>query len=251
MSDSFQHYFGLIGFPLTHSFSKGFFTEKFEREGNKDQYIYENFPLSQIGELPALLEKHPHLRGLNVTIPYKESVIPYLDSLDSTAAAVGAVNTIKIDAQKKRIGYNTDVIGFEKSLLPLIQNKKIKKALILGTGGAAKAVQYVLKKNHIVFDNVSRQKGENSLSYHDIKNLDAYTLIINTTPLGMFPNIKDMPPLPYQSLSEEHILYDLVYNPPITAFIHEGIKKSCTVSNGLDMLHAQALAAWDIWQTSL
>lgn len=240
--------FGLIGYPLTHSFSKGYFTTKFEQNGWGD-CRYETFPIASMEAFTDLCAAHPDLQGLNVTIPYKEAVIPYLDGLSEEAAKIGAVNTIKF-VDGKRIGYNSDVVGFEQSLLPLLKEHH-KKALVLGTGGAAKAVWFVLDKLGIQYRNVSRTKTDSSVSYEDIAPewMDEYLLIINTTPLGMYPKVEDCPPLPYESIGTKHLLFDLVYNPEKTTFLLKGEAKGATIKNGLDMLYGQAERSWDIWNT--
>jgi len=244
--------YGLIGYPLGHSFSQKYFSEKFTREGIADAR-YELFPLKNIADLPALLEQNPDLRGLNVTIPHKENVIPFLHELDETARAVGAVNCIKIENRKLR-GFNTDVIGFGKSLQTVdggwwtIHDKM---ALILGTGGASKAVAYVLKKLGVSYQFVSRHPvGENQISYADLSSLltPHLSLLINTTPLGMAPNVDVCPDLPFERLTPEHFVYDLIYNPSETLLLRRAKSQGCTVKNGLEMLHLQAEAAWEIWQ---
>lgn len=242
--------FGLIGFPLSHSFSKKYFTNKFEKEGIADAE-YELFPIKTIEELPKLIAENPDLVGLNVTIPYKEQVIPLLDALDPKAEAIGAVNTIKIE-NGKLIGYNTDYNGFKDSLIKFIgQNQLPSKALILGTGGASKAVKATLEDLSIQYQFVSRKPEDGQLSYEEVNSsLDHFitsSLIINTTPLGMSPNEANLPELPYDQLSQNHFLYDLVYNPMKTAFMQKGIDAKCWVKNGLEMLHGQAEAAWAIW----
>jgi len=236
---------GLIGYPLSHSFSKKYFAEKFERE-NINDWQYDLFPLERIELIPELLKKHPSLIGLNVTIPYKEAVIPYLNEVHESAA-FGAVNTIKIDG-KKLTGYNTDVYGFEHSLKPLLK-KHHKAALILGTGGAAKAVAAVFARLGIEFKYVSRTPSAGQFSYKNINNntINNYTLIVNTTPLGMYPNTDACPDIPYQSLTSRHILYDLVYNPNVTTFLKNGKKQDTYIKNGLEMLYLQAEKAWAIW----
>ena len=248
--------YALIGWPLGHSFSKKYFSEKFTREGIAD-VAYELFPLAQIAELPALLAQHPNLRGLNVTIPHKEAVIPYLDELDDTARAVGAVNCIKITRDKRLIGYNTDVIGFEQSLvgIPGVLNGdgtvQLEKACILGTGGAAKAVGYVLNKLGIPFRFVSRAPaGPDQIGYADMPGFaqSSRAAIINCTPLGTYPKVDEMPPVPKEIFTSGNLVYDLVYNPAETLLLREAIARGCTVQNGLDMLHLQAAAAWIIWQ---
>lgn len=238
---------GLIGFPLSHSFSKGYFTEKFTKE-NIPNHVYDTYSIKTIDLVEGLLENN-QLSGLNVTIPYKEAVLPYLDELDETASEIGAVNTIKI-SQGKTKGYNTDCYGFEMSFKPLLKDHH-KRALVLGTGGASKAVIYVLKKLGISYQYVSRNIGEHQLSYEQVtaQTLKKYSIIINTTPLGMYPNVDSLPPLPYSALTSEHYLYDLVYNPEVTAFLQKGVEKNATIKNGLDMLHLQAEKAWEIWDT--
>lgn len=239
---------GLIGYPLEHSFSKKYFTEKFNREGITD-WNYNLFPLENITDLKPLI-LNPNIVGLNVTIPYKEAVLPYLNSLDETAKAIGAVNTIKINRTDKKIiltGYNTDCIGFEQSLLPLLKPHH-KTALVLGTGGASKAVMYVLHKLGLEYKTVS-SSGKGDLSYNDLTEdiIASHHLIINTTPLGMHPSVGDKPNIPYAILTGKHLLYDLVYNPLETAFLAEGKRYGATIKNGLEMLELQADAAWDIF----
>ena len=236
---------GLIGFPLSHSFSKKYFSEKFERE-HIEGWQYELFPLERIGELPDLLARNPSIVGLNVTIPYKEAVIPYLDMVDESAT-FGAVNTIKIENGQLH-GFNTDVYGFEVSLKPLLKAHHTA-ALVLGTGGAAKAVVSVLERLGIAHRYVSRTPHEEQFSYQNInKNvLDEYSLIVNTTPLGMYPKAAVCPDLPYEKLTKKHLLYDLVYNPDVTTFLKNGKKRGAAIKNGLEMLHLQAERAWSIW----
>ncbi|HMQ47685.1 MAG TPA: shikimate dehydrogenase [Saprospiraceae bacterium] len=241
--------FGLIGYPLTHSFSKKYFSEKFEQEGIAGAH-YELFPLTAIQELPELMAKQPNLVGLNVTIPYKEQVMAYLDALDAGAAAVGAVNCIHF-VNGRSTGYNTDVYGFEQSLLNILkeQKNKTQTALVLGTGGAAKAVCYVLKKLEIDHRLVSRSPGIGDCTYEDLDAsvVEKYQLIINTTPLGMAPKVDACPPLPYDAIGASHILFDLVYNPLETLFLQKGKERGAVVKNGLEMLHLQAERAWQIW----
>ena len=236
---------GLIGFPLSHSFSKKYFSEKFEQEKIAG-WQYELFPLETIGKLPDLLAENPSIVGLNVTIPYKEAVIPYMDEVDESAA-FGAVNTIKIE-NGKLCGFNTDVYGFEKSLKPLLKTHHTE-ALVLGTGGAAKAVASVLERLGIAHMYVSRTPHEAQFSYKNIdKNiLEKHTLIVNTTPLGMYPKVDFCPDLPYECLTDKHLLYDLVYNPDVTTFLKNGKKQGADIKNGLEMLYLQAERAWDIW----
>lgn len=254
--------FGLIGYPLGHSFSKKHFSEKFAREGILDAR-YDLFPLENISELPALLSQNPALCGLNVTIPYKESVLPFLDELDETARAVGAVNCVKVLENQKLIGYNTDVIGFEKSLLAVEGwDKSSGSALILGTGGASKAVAYILKKLGIPFKFVSRNpRSEDEIGYESLPTklspLNTYhlpltttplSLLINTTPLGNFPKTEAMPPVPAEIFKSGLFVYDLIYNPAETLLLREAKSRGCLVKNGLEMLELQAEAAWEIWQ---
>ncbi len=243
--------FGLLGYPLSHSWSANFFAEKFRKE-NIMGCRYNLFPLKKIQELPDLINSEPDLLGLNVTIPYKEQVISFLDQLDESAKEIGAVNTIKIVRNKNTIfkkGYNTDAIGFEKSL-EYFNITMPKKALILGTGGASKAVEWVLGKYgcEIVF--VTRnKKNENHITYDELKNqsIESFQLIVNTTPLGMHPGIDKLPDLPYRKLKENQTLYDLVYNPAETLFLKKGKEKGCKTVGGLYMLQQQAEAAWNIW----
>jgi shikimate dehydrogenase len=240
--------FGLIGFPLSHSFSKGYFTEKFTREGITNA-IYENYPLSQIREFADLCDAHPDFTGLNVTIPYKESVIPFLDDLSDEAKVIGAVNTIHF-REGKKIGYNTDAHGFELSLMPLLRPHH-QRALVLGTGGASKAVMYVLDKLGIPGQYVSRNKAQGVFAYHDLTDeiISTHTLIINTSPLGMYPYSDVAPSIPYTAISRDHLLYDLIYNPPVTHFMQMGLDRGAQVKNGLEMLHLQAERAWEIWNS--
>lgn len=237
--------FGLIGFPLTHSFSVKYFAEKFSREGITD-CVYENFPIESIEELSLLL-KQKELAGLNVTIPYKESVIEYLDELDPAADAIGAVNCIKF-VNGKHIGYNTDVFGFQESLKKFLGEAKVT-ALILGTGGSSKAVSHALDDLGIPYHFVSRRKKAEWLTYHDLTAdiIHEHQLIINTTPIGMFPLAEAKPELPYEFLTSSHYLYDLIYNPEETAFLHEGALLGSHTKNGLEMLYIQAEKNWEIW----
>lgn len=240
--------FGLIGFPLSHSFSEKYFTHKFEKE-NILNAVYRAHPLASIDEFPALIKANPELVGLNVTIPYKEQIIPFLDSLDHTAEKIGAVNTIKIN-KGKLIGYNTDYFGFKGSLIKFIgPNAMPEKALILGTGGASKAVKFVLKDLNIDFQFVSRKTSKQAISYEEINQeiIRSSNLIINCTPLGTYPKVNELPALPYAQLTTNHFLFDLVYNPLVTAFMQKGIDAKCWVKNGLEMLHGQAEKAWEIW----
>ncbi len=238
--------YGLIGYPLGHSFSSTYFTEKFYREDIPNTR-YQTFPLEQIEEFKSLVTETENLLGLNVTIPYKTAVIPFLDQLDETAEKVGAVNTIKV-SDGKLIGYNTDVVGFEQSLQPLLQ-KQHQKALILGTGGAAQAVAYVLQKLGISYQFVSRTAGPKKLAYKELRqtHMQEHLLIVNTTPLGMAPNDQSFPLIPYEFVGKQHLFYDLVYNPEKTIFLIKGKLQGATIKNGKEMLIVQAERAWDVW----
>jgi shikimate dehydrogenase len=240
--------YGLIGKSIQHSFSPSYFAKKFEREGISNAQ-YDLFPLAQIEDFPALVASKPNWGGLNVTIPYKEQVIPYLDELSAGAQAVGAVNTIAFEAGRL-IGHNTDVLGFRESLLTLLPpNYQNLQALILGTGGAAKAVAYVLEQLNLSYRYVSRKEGVQRLLYAQIttKILEEYRLIINTSPVGQHPNIHEAPNLPYTALGAQHFLMDLIYNPAETLFLKRGRAQGAAVLNGLPMLEGQAEAAWSIW----
>lgn len=244
--------YGLIGFPLTHSFSKRFFTEKFEKE-NVDA-SYENFEIEEISWFPEVVRNNPELIGLNVTIPHKQGVIPFLDELDEAAEKVGAVNTVKISRQGGHIhlkGFNTDTWGFETTLKPLLKSHHTK-ALILGTGGASKAIKYVLNKLGIGFISASIEElQENEIRYEDIdeKMLAERLLVVNATPLGTYPKVETFPPIPYEFLTEKHLLFDLVYNPETTQFMEKGKNKGAVVKNGYEMLVQQALKSYEIWNT--
>jgi shikimate dehydrogenase len=246
---SVERLFGLIGYPLSHSFSKKYFSEKFLKQGITDCH-YELFPLERIEEFEILTSSFPNLCGLNVTIPYKQQVLSFLNELDPGAAAVGAVNTIKITEGHLK-GYNTDVYGFAGSLKAFLHEHQAEptKALVLGTGGAAKAVLYALDQMEIESKVVSREPGDGQLSYLELnkQTLEEYHLIINTTPLGMTPKEETAPAIPYQSLTNQHFLYDLVYNPATTMFMQLGSAHGAKVKNGLDMLYLQAEKAWAIW----
>ncbi|MFN8308518.1 MAG: shikimate dehydrogenase [Chitinophagales bacterium] len=237
-----KHY-GLIGFPLAHSFSKKYFEEKFIRENIAA--TYENFPLESIEELGPLL-KEKGLNGFNITIPYKEAVIDFLTEMDATAEAVGAVNCVKIDGEKL-IGYNTDVHGFVTSLRRFIPDQSLK-ALVLGTGGSSKAVSYGLNQLGIAHHFVSRRKKAEWFTYNELTNelILEHRLIINTTPLGMSPSIA-VPAIPFPAITDTHYLFDLIYNPAITPFLAEGQKQGAKICNGMGMLHAQAERNWEIW----
>lgn len=243
-----QRLFGLIGYPLSHSFSKKYFADKYAAEKISDTY-YELFPIETADQLPSLIDQFPNLVGLNVTIPYKQAVLPFLDDLSEEAAAVGAVNTIKIRKGKLK-GYNSDVYGFQTALESFLPtDNRVEGALILGTGGAAKAVEYVLNKLDISFLKVSRSVEKGDIIYEGLEetHLKQYRLIINTTPLGMQPNIESAPNIPYGFLSEQHFLYDLVYNPEQTTFLAKGAQHGAAILNGLSMLHLQAEKSWKIW----
>jgi shikimate dehydrogenase len=241
--------FGLIGYPLGHSFSASFFNDKFKKEGIAARY--KNFPLAQIAEFPSLLEQEANLIGLNVTVPYKQEIIPYVDVLRPTAAAIQAVNTISIKRAKGKLqieGDNTDVIGFRRSLEQHLRPHHTN-ALVLGTGGSSKAIHYVLDQLGISFTRVSRKKGEKQITYGDLERdtLADATLVINTTPLGMHPKVDTFPRIPYEALTPDHLLFDLVYNPEKTTFLKKGESYGAVCVNGYDMLIFQALASWEIW----
>lgn len=241
--------YGLIGFPLGHSFSISYFNEKFQNEGI--DATYENFEIPDIKALPEVLDSNPELRGLNVTIPYKEKVISYLDALSPEAREIGAVNVIKVEHKSRKIslkGYNSDVIGFTKSIEPLLERYH-KKALILGTGGASKAIEYGLHSLGLETMKVSRSEKSGCIQYKQLKaeDMKEYNVIVNCTPMGMFPNVGTYPPLPYEAMDSHTLLYDLVYNPEQTLFLKKGEARLATTKNGLEMLLLQAFAAWDIW----
>ncbi len=244
-----MHLYGLIGYPLSHSFSKKFFTEKFEKEGLAQENKYELFPIESVEKLPEIIKNNPLLRGINVTIPHKEKVVSLLHSADKVVQRIKACNCIRI-TDGKLVGYNTDVKGFEQSLLEKWQPQH-NKALILGTGGAAKAVQYVLEQMNITYHYVSRKPGVHSYSYEQLtpEIIAAHPLIINTTPLGMYPAVTEAPPIPYAAISEKHYLFDLVYNPETTLFLKKGKEQGATVKNGYDMLVIQAEESWKIWHS--
>jgi shikimate dehydrogenase len=238
--------FGLIGKPLSHSFSKKYFEQKFIEENIID-CSYELFELQSIDELPKLISSNPRLKGLNVTIPYKEAVLPLLHHKNEIVTAIGACNCIKI-VDEELYGFNTDVIGFKKSLLEHLSQHH-KKALVLGSGGAAKAIQYVLNDLRIEYLLVSRNKKEEGITYQDLNEsiIVDHTLIINTTPLGTYPNVGESPNIPYQFLSKQHFLFDVVYNPSKTKFLEEGEKRGAQILNGYEMLVYQAEESWKIW----
>lgn len=240
--------FGLIGKNISYSFSPGYFRQKFDKLGLEDCQ-YEIFDLPGISTFQGLLERFTDLEGLNVTIPYKEAVIPYLNQLDTQALEIGAVNTIRIREGRTK-GYNTDVIGFRESLRPLLIPTD-RAALILGTGGASKAVAYGLRQLQIPFRLVSRKPENGHLAYSDLSAevLREYQILINCTPLGTHPEVEKAPPLSYEALGSDHLLYDLIYNPSQTAFLKRGLQQGARTKNGLEMLHLQAEASWNIWNS--
>ena len=240
--------YGLIGFPLSHSFSQRYFTEKFSREHIQDA-VFLNFSIPQVEDVSTIFSDHPQLKGLAVTIPYKKSIIKYLDETDDIVREISACNCVKIGAHAKT-GYNTDVIGFESSFVKNLKSHHAK-ALVLGTGGAASAVKFVLQKNGFEYLVVSRTASGKTISYNDVTDeiLSEYSVIINCTPLGTYPNIQEAPPLPYNFLNASHYLFDLVYNPLITKFLEYGKKVNCTIQNGYEMLVIQAEENWKIWNS--
>lgn len=239
--------YGLIGYPLGHSFSQSFFTEKFASEGIDAEY--RNFEIANISDFPALVEKTAGLCGLNVTIPYKQSVMRYLDTIDPNAATIGAVNVIKVGRSGLK-GYNSDIIGFCSSIKPLLKPWHTQ-ALVLGTGGASKAVREGLRQLGVMPVSVSRRKAPGQLTYSDLtaEVMSSHLVIVNCTPVGMYPHIDEWPDIPYSLLTPRHLCFDLVYNPETTAFLAKSAERGATVKNGLEMLHLQALAAWDIWNS--
>lgn len=244
-----KYKFGLVGKNIDYSFSRSYFAQKFADENLPHSYV--NFDLKSLSEFEAIFNTSENLKGLNVTIPYKESVIPYLDKLDKRAKKIGAVNTIKISKTGKRTGYNTDYYGFKKSITPYLK-KQHKKALILGTGGASKAIAYALKQLKIEFHYVSRTEKEGvSFIYSELSEslINAHQIIINCTPIGTFPNVNECPKIPYDGISQHHILYDLIYNPAETKFLQVGKLKEATILNGKKMLELQAEKSWRIWNS--
>lgn len=242
--------YGLIGYPLGHSFSISFHNQRFADEGINAKYL--NFEIPSIDDLPAVLGSNPELKGLNVTIPYKEKVIPFLDYVSPEARAIGAVNVIRVVHEGKKIslrGYNSDVIGFTQSIEPMLEPYH-KKALILGTGGASKAIAFGLKSLGLDSVFVSRYERPNTIQYERItpEVVKEYNVIVNCTPLGMFPKTKECPLLPYEALDERNILYDLIYNPDETLFMKKGAAQGAQVKNGLEMLLLQAFASWEFWE---
>jgi shikimate dehydrogenase len=242
--------YGLIGYPLGHSFSKSYFTEKFLRE-HIEGCSYENFPIPDLHLLPKLIAEEPDLKGLNVTIPYKSEIFPYIDIIDPEAREIGAVNVLKINKSENRIqlyGFNSDVTGITESLSPYLIGV-VKNAVVLGTGGSSRAVCHVLKKFGFNIIQVSRHKKPGIFDYSEINEeiLTKSSLIVNTTPLGMYPYVETRPEINYSLLNEKHILFDLVYNPELTFFLRSGQERGCSVITGLNMLHSQAEKAWQIW----
>lgn len=250
--------YGLIGYPLGHSFSRKFFTEKFAKEGRESQYL--NFEIPSIEEFPEVIKNSPTLKGLNVTIPYKQQVMQYLDDISEEAKAIGAVNVVKVSPCAERCstineqfhltGYNSDVIGFVDSIKPLLKPHH-KKALILGTGGASKAIRYGLEKKlgmKTLF--VSRSARKGMITYEEVtaEVLKEYEVIVNCSPVGMYPHVDECPALPYEAMNESNLLYDLVYNPLETLFMKKGAAQGATVKNGLEMLYLQAIASWEFWE---
>ena len=239
--------YGLIGFPLGHSFSRGFFTEKFAREGIDAEYV--NFEIPDASMLLDVIRDNPELRGLNVTLPHKQAVIPLLDELSDEAKEIGAVNVIRVRDGKLK-GFNSDIIGFTESIKPLLQPWH-KKALILGTGGASRAIRVGLTRLGIEWTYVSRTPREGMLTYSDLTAdvMQQYMVIVNCSPVGMFPKTGEAPNIPYELLTPKHLLYDLVYNPEDTLFMQKGRAQDAIVKNGLEMLHLQAIASWEFWHS--
>jgi shikimate dehydrogenase len=242
--------YGLLGYPLTHSFSKRYFTERFEKE--KIDSTYQNFEIDTIKKFPEIIENNPEIVGLNVTIPYKEQVIPYLDELNDSAREIKAVNTIRVKRTENGVylkGYNTDTYGFETSIKPFLKEHH-KKALILGTGGASKALKYVLDKLGIDYISASIEElQEKEIRYEDINAelMAERTIIINATPLGTYPKVDTFPNIPYEYITDKHLLFDVVYNPEVSVFLQNGIKKGASTKNGYEMLLLQAIRAYEIW----
>ncbi|MDT0688379.1 shikimate dehydrogenase [Salegentibacter sp. F188] len=240
--------YGLLGKNIDYSFSRSYFSEKFRKEAINAEY--RNFDIPEIDNFEAVIKENEALKGLNVTIPYKQSVMEYLDRLDVNAEAIGAVNTIKIEEDRSLTGYNTDYVGFSAAIKPMLKNGNYR-ALILGTGGASKAVAFAFQKLGIKYLYVSRNPKTGQISYQDLDEeiLQKHRIIVNTTPLGTFPNTEDHPDIPYQYLTQDHLAYDLIYNPSTTKFIELAAKNGATTSNGLRMLQLQAEKAWEIWNT--
>lgn len=246
--------YGLIGFPLGHSFSKRYFTDRFAAESRKAEYL--NFEIPEGRMIVDVVRDHPELRGLNCTIPHKQAIIPYLDELDEVAREIGAVNVVKVERKKGKngdfylTGYNSDIIGFSESIRPLLKPCH-KKALVLGTGGASKAVCQALCQMGIEWKYVSRTPKEGQLTYNDVtpERVREYPVIVNCTPLGMYPKVDVCPPLPYEAMNADNVLFDLVYNPVETLFMKRGSAYGAAVKNGMEMLELQALASWEYWNS--
>lgn len=248
MSNRFK--FGLVGKDISYSFSKKYFLEKFQELG-LNSLKYKNYDIPEIEEFPFIVyQTEDDYGGFNVTIPYKQSIIKYLDEVKGDAKKIGAVNTIKVTDQNELIGYNTDVYGFQKSIEPLLK-KHHTKALILGTGGASKAVAFALDKLDIKYQFVSRSVSDNGLIYSQLneQNIKESTVIINCSPIGVHPNIEESPNIPYEFLSESHLLFDLIYNPTKSRFLQEGEKRGALIKNGQEMLELQAEKSWEIWNS--
>ena len=242
--------YGLIGYPLGHSFSISYFNQMFQDEGI--DAVYENFEIPTIDALPEVLDSNPNLRGLNVTIPYKEKVLPFLDSVSPEARAIGAVNVIRVTHEGNNVklkGYNSDVIGFTKSIESMLDKKRHKKALILGTGGASKAIDYGLRNLGLETVFVSRYERPGTIQYSTItpEVIQEYNVVVNCTPMGMYPKTEECPLLPYEAMDQHTILYDLIYNPDETKFMKLGKKYGAQTKNGLEMLLLQAFASWEFW----
>lgn len=244
-----MHLYGLLGYPLTHSFSQRYFTEKFKEMRLTESHAYQNFAIPSIEQFPQLLNEHPFLKGFNVTIPYKKQIIPFLGEMNDAVREMGACNCVQIK-DGKLFGYNTDIIGFEQSLQPFLRPSH-SHALILGTGGAAAAVAYVLRKIKIPYLFVSRKEADLTIQYNqvDAAVLKKHTLIINTSPVGQYPDIAASPDIPYESLGPDHHLFDLIYNPETTRFMELGLQQGATVQNGFKMLVLQAEESWRIWNS--
>ena len=242
--------YGIIGHPLGHSYSPTFFNEKFAEKGIKSQYL--TFDIDSIEKFPAIVKEHPLIRGFNVTIPYKQAIMPYLDEIDPNAKAIGAVNVVKVeqrDGKPYLIGYNTDWYGFTRSLTPHLKPWH-NQALVLGTGGASKAITYALQQLGISYKLASRMPKDDQFSYQDItqETMDDYTIIINTTPVGTFPHTRECPNIPYELVNEKHLVYDLIYNPVRTLFLQQAEMKRATTCNGWPMFVYQALRSYQIWE---
>ncbi|HEA22573.1 hypothetical protein LCGC14_2480070 [marine sediment metagenome] len=239
--------FGLVGRDIAYSFSKGYFKDKFS-DLQLEGYSYENFDLQQIEDFADLIKSNTDIKGLNVTIPYKQEVLPYLDDVDAQAREIGAVNTIKFQGSRL-IGYNTDAFGFQNSIEPFLKTHHTK-ALILGTGGASKAIAYVFKQLDIAVKFVSRKPDATQIGYADLNSslVNDFTILVNCTPLGTYPKVDEKPDIPYGEISDKHLLFDLIYNPDKTAFLKEGDQRGATIANGNRMLQLQADRAWEIWK---